>query len=124
MYMAIMKEYPKGEEEAGDHGKEPGSRLLRDIKWNLETWPLELTNYPVNNSRRLDVVFNPELDRFARSHVAGMRILPANERSQFRWNTNPFELDGGNGHADYDPAAWLLPYWMGRYFSILATNNE
>eukprot|EP00465_Bigelowiella_longifila_P004909 CAMPEP_0185265802 /NCGR_PEP_ID=MMETSP1359-20130426/28859_1 /TAXON_ID=552665 /ORGANISM="Bigelowiella longifila, Strain CCMP242" /LENGTH=63 /DNA_ID=CAMNT_0027855285 /DNA_START=64 /DNA_END=256 /DNA_ORIENTATION=+ len=50
-----------------------------------------------------------------------MRVLPANERSQFRWNSNPFALDGGNGRADYDPAAWLLPYGWAAISPFLTT---
>ena len=30
---------------------------LDNIQWNLQTWPLELVEWPVNNSQRLDVQF-------------------------------------------------------------------
>lgn len=90
-----------------------------DLVWNLETWPLEVVNYPVNNSARVDVLFNPLQDRFHRSNNRGLSVLPANERSQLRWNANPFELQGGDPHNAKDPAAWLLPYWMARYYKLV-----
>ncbi len=49
-----------------------------------------------------------------------LTILPCNERSQFRWNADPFDLtDGGSGFNLYDPGAWLLPYWMARYHGLI-----
>ena len=37
-----------------------------------------------------------------------------------RWNSNPFVVDGGaGGHSEDDGAAYLLPYWMGRYYKYL-----
>ena len=34
-----------------------------------------------------------------------------------RWNANRFRVDGGNGGRNEDDgAAFLLPYWMGRYY--------
>jgi hypothetical protein len=48
-------------------------------------------------------------------------VLPANERSTMRWNSNGFMLDGGNGGLSvFDPGAFLLPYWMARYHGFLA----
>ena len=48
-----------------------------------------------------------------------MRVLPANERTQLRWNGNPFTLDSGGSDAEMDPGAWLLPYWMARWIKML-----
>jgi len=51
-----------------------------------------------------------------------VRVLPANERSQFRWNHNPFTLDdGADGMVEYDPGAWLVAYWMARFHNVLGS---
>jgi len=47
-------------------------------------------------------------------------LLPPDERPVMKWNANPFVVDGGSGgHAEDDGAAFLLPYWMGRYLKLL-----
>ena len=93
--------------------------LLADVLWSLQTWPLELVAWDTDNARRLDILpLNPEPDRRGDYGTQSWRILPANERSQFRWNANPFDLVGGDGGGTlFDPGAWLMPYgvamWAG-----------
>jgi hypothetical protein len=66
-----------------------------------------------------DVLKNPNADRFGR-FSEGLRILPANERDQGRWNGDPYTLDdGGDGMSEMDGGAWLLPYWMARVFGVV-----
>lgn len=96
------------------------SSVGQDILWNLRTWPVEAVNWPVQNSNRQDVFFRPGQNRAFQSHTDSVRVLPANERAQLRWNGNPHQLDGGNGMSETGPGAWLLPYWMARYHGILA----
>ena len=46
--------------------------------------------------------------------------MPPDERPVMRWNANPFVVDGGNGgRSESDGAAFLLPYWLGRYHQFL-----
>ena len=40
------------------------SKVVENLVWNLRTWPLELIEWPVENSHRLDISFNREQDRF------------------------------------------------------------
>ena len=47
-------------------------------------------------------------------------LLPPDERPVMKWNSNPFQIDGGSdGRGEDDGAAFLLPYWMGRYHAFL-----
>jgi hypothetical protein len=47
-------------------------------------------------------------------------LLPPDERPVMKWNSNPFDIDGGSdGRGEDDGAAFLLPYWMGRYHGML-----
>ncbi len=93
--------------------------VAEDIAWNLRTWPVEGVSWPVQNSNRQDIFFRPGQNRAFRTHEDSVRVLPANERAQPRWNGNPHQLDGGNGLSETGSGAWLLPYWMARYHSIL-----
>eukprot|EP00939_MAST-03C_sp_MAST-3C-sp1_P001762 g1762.t1 len=76
--------------------------IREDILWNLQTWPLEMTNYPLSNENREDLVYENGVDRFGKhsdsSHTRSP--LPANERSQYRWNADPWDVSGGGGDED------------------------
>ncbi len=57
-------------------------------------------------------------DRFGRSQA--QTLLPPDERPVIKWNANPFAVDSaGGGRAEDDGAAFLLPYWLGRYLGFL-----
>lgn len=98
--------------------------IVDDIMWNLRTWPLELIEWPMQNSHRHDIRFDPNTGRFGRSGTDNVRILPCHERNQLRWNGNPHDLDGGGGTSEGDPGAWLLPYWLSRYYNIVGAPTE
>jgi hypothetical protein len=62
---------------------------------------------------------------FMQYNTQSVKVLPANERSQFRWNANPFILDGGgDGMSEFDAGSWLTPYWMARYHGILGADDH
>jgi hypothetical protein len=101
-----------------DAGSDPAAlATAADVAWNLRTWGLELTDWPAHNSHRLDITFDPDADRFG--SLQATRVLPQNERRQGRWNADPFGLDDGSGTQEDDPGAWLLPYWLARYYGII-----
>jgi hypothetical protein len=89
-------------------------QLLFDAVWNLRTFPMELTRWPVHNSHRLDVVMDSELPGNVRT------VLPSNERAQGRLDDNPYTADAGDGMIASDPGAWLLPYWWARANGVLS----
>jgi hypothetical protein len=97
--------------------------LRRDIEWNLQTWPLEHINWHVDNSNREDIMYESGSNRFDVKHTDSIHShspIPANERNQYRWNANPFDISaGGDGMSQLDPGAYLLTYWMARYYNIL-----
>lgn len=81
-------------------------RALREI-------PLDLVEWRVTNSRRVDVkkaIFNGRHDE-----PQATKALPFDERPTSIWNGNPYKLDSNDGGNGEDAATfWLLPYWMGR----------
>jgi predicted neuraminidase len=86
---------------------------------NLREIPADRRNWRMENSHRADVVFDPRIDRFGKSQL--IHILPADERDIAKWNRNPYVPDlGGDGRGEDDGAAYLLPYWMGRYHGLIA----
>lgn len=79
---------------------------------------MDLVEWDVRNSHRLDVAVNPQADRFGRQQ--SFVVLPYDELPIMKWNGNPYRLDGGNGgRSEDDGAYFLLPYWMGRYHRLL-----
>ena len=103
----------------------PGDRMnaMDDIRWNLRTWPTSLIEWPVKNSQRIDILKERSVNRFGSEGTDSSwkrSPLPANERRQSRWNADPWDVsDGWTGLVEDDPGAFLLPYWMNRYFSLL-----
>lgn len=89
-----------------------------DAVETLEDWPWELIDWPVRNSQRHDVTLRTAPG--GRNQTEIDRVLPASERRVIRWNGDPWEPDGGNAGDEEDGAAWLLPYWLGRYHGIIA----
>ena len=97
----------------------------RDVKWNLRSWPLELIDWPMNNSLRQDIFYNTQSTRFGKRQTTRSRPpLPANERGQGRWNANPYDISpSGHGMSEFDPGAWLLPYWYARFIGLLDASD-
>lgn len=91
--------------------QEASVRTLREI-------PMDLVQWPVTNSNRMDVPIDTLRDRFQRRQA--LIVLPYDELPMSKWNGNPYALDGGrDGLTEDDGAYFLLPYWMGRYHKVL-----
>jgi hypothetical protein len=86
---------------------------------NLRQIPADRRNWAMINSHRADVTFASSLNRFE-ERVLG-HVLPADERDFAKWNRDPYVPDErGDGRNEDDGAAYLLPYWMGRYHGFIA----
>ncbi len=84
----------------------------------LYRMPVDTIEWTVRNSQRKDIEFDTQLDRFGHRQVR--TLLPHDELPAEKWNSNPFVIDGGSdGRGEQDGAAFLLPYWMGRYHRFL-----
>ncbi len=86
----------------------------------LERFPLDRFNWALKNSHRKDLVVLPGFASDSGDRVRGHRrngqVLPIDERYVNQWNHDPWRLDvGGDGRHLADGAAFLLPYYMGRY---------
>lgn len=85
---------------------------------NLQEIPTDRRIYQTRNSHRADVRFSSNPNRFDRPVLT--RVLPADERCFKKWNADPYEPDtDGDGRSEDDGAAYLLPYWMGRYHGFI-----
>ena len=75
---------------------------------------MDLVDWKMQNSHRLDVRFQPNRDRFGQRQLA--EALAPDERRVEKWNSNPYIPDGGDDGLDEDDGGFfLLPYWLGRY---------
>lgn len=84
----------------------------------LQEYPLDIILWGVQNSHRWDLRKNPLTDRFGKPQAT--TSIPVDERGITKWNSNTYIFDyGGNGTSEDDGAAWLLPYWMGRYHGLI-----
>jgi hypothetical protein len=84
----------------------------------LHEIPMDMIEWTVDNSHRLDVPVDPMRDRFDRRQA--LIVLPYDELPMSKWNGNPYSLAGGSGgRSEDDGAYFLLPYWMGRYHKLI-----
>ncbi len=89
--------------------------------WTLRRFPLDLINWTVNNSHRLDIT--KLAPNFRGKELE--EILPPSERMIMRWNGHPFVLNGGDGgQSELAGDEFLLPYWMGRYLGIIGAPTD
>ncbi len=94
---------------AGEYDKE-------STFWYLHEFPIDLISWTVKNSHRKDLVFLPENLRKQTTTIQ----IPLGEQPIHRHNTNPFDLDGGDGGtSELAGDEFLLPYWMARYLKII-----
>ena len=97
--------------------------LGNEIKETLQRIPLDLIGYKMDNTHRLDIVFDPTpgqkptigwgVDGFA---------LPVEERGHVRQDRDGFELlfqEVGGTKAEQEGTFFLLPYYMAQYYNLL-----
>ncbi len=94
--------------------------LERSVRF-LQTYPLDLRNWSVQNSRRNDL----ELLAANFRGQTTRELLPLGEIPLYRHNGKIFNLDSlGDGTTMISAGdVWLLPYWMGRYLGVIQPND-
>jgi hypothetical protein len=95
---------------------------LDAVIWELKRMPMDLINWPMQNSSRKDLTFIKE-NNLERPTTT---VLPPDERPENKHNRNLFKLDevyGGNAELGGGDV-YLLPYWMGRYFGVIGADEE
>lgn len=84
----------------------------------MQQIPLDIRNWRMENSHRLDIRKSAINDRFLKPQA--ILPIPTPERAVSKWNSNTFVMDGGgDGLSEDDGAYFLLPYWMARYYKML-----
>ena len=103
------------------YGATTGRRCdIEDARETLQDWPWDLVTWTTKNSHRHDVY--PKVEPGVRRHTEELdRVLSPAERTQSRWNANPWLADWGkDGRTEDDGVAWSIGYWMGRYHGFLS----
>ncbi|MGC4034750.1 MAG: hypothetical protein QM764_02240 [Chitinophagaceae bacterium] len=82
----------------------------------LRDAPLDLIEWHVDHTKREDVkiVRSPVLD-----DIQVAELPPPSIRVAVRWDKNPWVATNGYPDMEREPDFWLLPYWMGRYLSMI-----
>lgn len=89
---------------------------------NLQKIPLDLIGYTMDNTHRLDVIFD---ESPMQSPAMGWRsdgfALPVDERGHVRQDRDGFALlaSEGDGHDEHEGTFFLLPYYMAYYHKLL-----
>ena len=92
------------------------------IKETLQRIPLDLIGYEMDNTHRLDVIFDPTP---AQEADMGWRVdtyaLPIDERGHVRLDRDAFDLHDseGNGYSEHEGTFYLLPYYFAKYHNLI-----
>lgn len=92
------------------------------IKETLQRIPLDLIGYEMDNTHRLDVLFDPTP---AQEADMGWRVdsyaLPIDERGHVRLDRDAFDLHDseGNGYSEHEGTFYLLPYYFAKYHDLI-----
>src|SRR5690606_27833912 len=96
-----------------------------DTKYMVETLqrvPLDLIGYEMDNTHRLDVLFDPTPGQ-DKNMGWGMDsyALPIDERGHVRLDRDAFNLHDseGNGFAEHEGTFYLLPYYLAAYEKLM-----
>ncbi|MGH9449109.1 MAG: hypothetical protein ACRD11_01060 [Terriglobia bacterium] len=90
-----------------------------DAMTTLQRIPMSTVRWTVKNSQRVDLPTVPQRGR--QGERQAREAISPDERYVMKWNSDPFQLDGGQaGRSEDDGAFFLLPYWFGRYYHLLA----
>jgi hypothetical protein len=103
------------------YGATTGRRCdVEEARATLHEWPWDVISWSTKNSHRHDVSIRTATGRH-RHNTQLDRVLSPAERTQARWNANPWNPDWGHdGRREDDGVAWLVAYWLGVYHGYLA----
>lgn len=93
--------------------------IASDVAWNLRSWAIEATDWPTDNTPRLDLIADAAANRFGNADA--IVVLPVRERSHQRWNADPYSFAGGSGMGEADPGAFLMAYWQSVLYGVMGT---
>lgn len=83
----------------------------------LQDNPLDLIRWRIDNTKREDlhVTRDPIMEELQTSI-----LVPPSERGIMRWDRNPWQaITGDGGYSERDGVAWMLAYWVGRYYELV-----
>ncbi len=89
---------------------------LEESIWYLREFPMDLIEYTITNSHRLDIKKLPPNFR----NQTTTEVLPPDEKPIYKHNTNTFIIDRkGGARSEASGDIYLLPYWFGRYLGVI-----
>ena len=87
--------------------------------WMLRKQPLDLITWPTTQSGRADREMTPFHARDHDSASEVRQVVPLNERPARRFNSDPFQMNEGDGMGEMEPAIYRLPYFMMKYYHLV-----
>ena len=109
----------------GEFPLSPSKRSLEVAVDTLERYPMNLVDWRLTNSHRLDIVpLSPIArtpgDKTPKGNLRDGMVLPIDERFIDHWSDDPWALDtGGNGMQLTEGSPFLLAYYMGLYHGLI-----
>lgn len=96
--------------------------LLEGVQ-SLREMPYDLMFYRSENSKRKDIVYDTEQAAWFEDPQP-LEALPYDERNISRPDGGAFQVDSGRDRGSQEGTVFLLPYWIARYYGLLAEDEE
>lgn len=96
-----------------------GHTNLNDVIETLEDYPLDLFDYKIDYFNRPDIEINYGPEEYG-DGPQSLNAIPADERILGTFSYEAFKLKGGHNTRYIEPSEWLLNYWMGVYYGMIA----
>lgn len=84
----------------------------------LRDLPLDFVQRRMLNSKRRNLVYDTEQERWGGERQL-LIPLDADQKIAYHCDRNPFRVDTGRPERASSPSAYLLPYWIGRYYGLI-----
>ena len=109
---------------AGVAGQRVAEQELAAAEYSLRKWAVDNINWKIDGTKRQDLVVSPFTVRQGTAPLM-KNTRPPSERVATHYNNDPFEIIvGGDGNDEVEPAVFLLPYFMTKYFDLFTLGSR
>ena len=98
------------------NGTDSAKEALQQSLETLREYPLDLVEWPTDNSQRLDLHVDKSMIPLIRRST---EAIPRHQSAALRWCKDPFAFVGGDGMMEEDPTFFLSAFWMAAYHAFI-----
>ena len=108
---------------AGTGRQTVDSSAIDSAVWSLRHSAIDFIDWTISNTDRWDITTSPFFRRDSTDPLM-RQIIPPQERSASKWNSDPFVFSSGSGgYSEEAPYIWQLPYHLMLYNGLISKDE-